>query len=346
VTGELLGVGPLEPLLADPEVDDILVNGPDQVWVDRRGQLVRTSVRFADEASVRRLAVRLVAATGRRLDAAAPYADATLPDGSRLHAVLPPIALGGTCVSIRVLRHRRFDLEGLVTGSGLPSSVAELLRALIAARLATIICGGTGSGKTTLLGALLSAVPAGERLVLVEDAAELAPVHPHVIRLQARQPNIEGAGTVTLRDLVRQALRMRPDRLVLGEVRGAEVVDLFAALNTGHDGSLTTLHANSAADVPPRIEALAALAGLPRAASHSQLAATVRVVVHVRRTAEGRRQVSEVAMLEPDPDGLVRPITALNIVASRPSHGPAAGELARLLADRGVSVPELLGVPS
>lgn len=342
VTSELLGAGPLESLLADPEVDDILVNGPDQVWVDRRGQLVRTSVRFADEATVRRLAVRLIAATGRRLDAAAPYADATLPDGSRLHAVLPPVALGGTCVSIRVLRRRRFDLDGLVQGSGLPLSVADVLRALVSARLAAVISGGTGSGKTTLLGAMLSAVPAGQRLVLVEDAAELAPVHPHVVRLQARPPNVEGAGTVTLRDLVRQALRMRPDRLVLGEVRGAEIVDLFAALNTGHDGSLTTLHANSAADVPPRIEALAALAGLPRAAAHSQLAATVRVVVHLRRTVDGRRQIGEVALLLADRDGFVRPVTALDSTTSPPARGPAAAALARLLADRGVPVPELL----
>jgi pilus assembly protein CpaF len=346
VTSELLGAGPLEPLLADPEVDDILVNGPDSVWVDRRGQLVRTTVQFADEATVRRLAVRLIAATGRRLDAAAPYADATLADGSRLHAVLPPVALSGTCLSIRVLRRRRFDLDGLVEGSGLPAGVAELLRALASGRLAAVISGGTGTGKTTLLGAMLSAVPPGERLVLVEDAAELAPDHPHVVRLQARPPNVEGAGTVTLRDLVRQALRMRPDRLVLGEVRGAEVVDLFAALNTGHDGSLTTLHANSAADVPPRIEALAALAGLPRSAAHSQLAATLRVVVHLRRTANGRRQIAEIAVLAADGDGLVRPVTALDIRGVRPSPGPAAGELARLLAERAVPVPELLGKPS
>jgi pilus assembly protein CpaF len=342
VTSELLGAGPLEPLLADPEVDDILVNGPDQVWVDRRGQLVRTSVRFADEATVRRLAVRLIAATGRRLDAAAPYADATLPDGSRLHAVLPPVAIGGTCLSIRVLRRRRFDLDGLVGGSGLPSGMADLLRSLVFARLAAVISGGTGTGKTTLLGAMLSAVPVGQRLVLVEDAAELAPVHPHVVRLQARPPNVEGAGTVTLRDLVRQALRMRPDRLVLGEVRGAEIVDLFAALNTGHDGSLTTLHANSAADVPPRIEALAALAGLPRAAAHSQLAATVRVVVHLRRTADGRRQIGEIALLVPDREGFVRPVTVLDALGSRPARGPAARELAQLLTDRGVDVPEVL----
>ena len=324
----------------------MLVNGPDQVWVDRRGQLVLTPVRFADEATVRRLAVRLIAATGRRLDAAAPYADATLADGSRLHAVLPPIALGGTCLSIRVLRRRRFDLDGLVAGSGLPPSVADLLRALVSARLAAVISGGTGTGKTTLLGAMLSAVPAGQRMVLVEDAAELAPVHPHVVRLQARPPNVEGAGTVTLRDLVRQALRMRPDRLVLGEVRGAEIVDLFAALNTGHDGSLTTLHANSAADVPPRIEALAALAGLPRAAAHSQLAATVRVVLHLRRIPDGRRQIGEVAVLMPDRDGFVRPVTALDIQGSSPRHGPAAGELARLLADRAVPIPQLLAAQS
>ncbi|MBC7373776.1 MAG: TadA family conjugal transfer-associated ATPase, partial [Frankiales bacterium] len=219
---EIVGAGPLAPLLADPRVTDVLVNGPHEVWVDRGEGLERTAVRFADDTAVRRLAQRLAAPSGRRLDDAQPWVDARLPDGVRLHAVLPPIATGGTCLSLRLARSKAFRLDELVAAGSLPPDGAALLAAVVTSREAFLVTGGTGTGKTTLLSALLSLVDPRDRLVLVEDAGELAPAHPHVVRLEARPANLEGAGAVTLRDLVRQALRMRPDRLVVGEVRGAE----------------------------------------------------------------------------------------------------------------------------
>ena len=235
---ELAGAGPLEPLLRAPGVTDVLVNGPTEVWVDRGAGLERSEARFPDEDAVRRLAVRLAAAAGRRLDDASPWVDAGLADGTRLHAVLPPVSGSGTCLSLRVLRRCSLDLDDLAARGTLPGDSGALLRTLVARRLAFLVTGGTGSGKTTLLSALLGLVPASERLVLCEDAPELAPAHPHVVRLQTRPANVEAVGEVTLRDLVRQALRMRPDRLVVGEVRGGEVTDLLAALNTGHDGGV------------------------------------------------------------------------------------------------------------
>src|SRR3954470_7144395 len=253
---ELGGAGPLEPLLREPGVTDVLVNGPDQVWIDRGAGLEPTAVRFSDDDAVRRLAVRLAAAAGRRLDDAAPWVDVGLPDGTRLHAVLPPVSGSGTCLSLRVMRRRAYSLDDLDVLGTLPGESGALVRALVARRLPFLVTGGTGTGKTTLLSALLGLVDPAERLVLCEDAAELAPSHPHVVRLLGRPPNVEGAGLVTLRDLVRQALRMRPDRLVVGEVRGAEVVDLLTALNTGHDGGCGTLHANRPGEVPARLEAL------------------------------------------------------------------------------------------
>jgi pilus assembly protein CpaF len=301
---EIAGAGPLEPLLRTPGVTDVLVNGPDQVWLDRGGGLERTAVRFPDDEAVRRLAVRLAAAAGRRLDDAAPWVDVGLPDGTRLHAVLPPVAGTGTCLSLRVLRRCTWALADLDGSGALPGESADLLRALVRRRLAFLVTGGTGSGKTTLLSALLGEADPGERLVLCEDAPELAPDHPHVVRLLTRPPNVEGAGAVGLRDLVRQALRMRPDRLVVGEVRGAEVLDLLAALNTGHEGGCGTLHANRPAEVPARLEALGVAAGLDREAVHSQTAAGLAVVVHLRRTAVGRR-VDELAVVRRG-GGLVR----------------------------------------
>ena len=293
---ELAGTGPLEPLLREPGVTDVLVNGPDEVWIDRGAGLERTDVRFPDDDAVRRLAVRLAASAGRRLDDAAPWVDVGLPDGTRLHAVLAPVSGSGTCVSLRVLRRCSLSLDDLAGLGTLPGSSDRLLRALVARRSAFLVTGGTGSGKTTLLSALLGGVAPAERLVLCEDAAELSPSHPHVVRLHTRPPNVEGVGQVTLRDLVRQALRMRPDRLVVGEVRGAEVSDLLAALNTGHDGGCGTLHANRPSEVPARLEALGGAAGLDRAAVHSQAAAALSVVVHLRRTALGRR-VAELGVL-------------------------------------------------
>ncbi len=316
---ELVGAGVLEPLLSAPGTTDVLVTAPDSVWVDDGSGLRRTSVRFADDAAVRRLAQRLALSAGRRLDEAQPWVDGQLsglgsgdPGGSltvRLHAVLPPIAVAGTCLSLRVLRPATQNLDALIAAGTIDEDAAELLRDVLTARLAFVVSGGTGAGKTTLLAALLAAVPADERIVCVEDAAELAPNHPHLVKLVARNPNVEGAGEVTVRDLVRQALRMRPDRIVVGEVRGAEVVDLLTALNTGHDGGAGTVHANSPAEVPARFEALAALGGLDRAALHSQLAAAIQVVLHVARDRAGRRRLSEVGLLRRADDGRVEVIT-------------------------------------
>ena len=296
VAAELHGAGPLEPLLAEPGVTDVLVNAPDSVWVDRGGGLCRAAVRFADDAAVRALAQRLAAGAGRRLDDASPYVDAVLPDGTRMHAVLPPL-VASTTVSLRVLARRRSDLDSLVAASAMPAEVARLLRGVVAARRAFVITGGTGTGKTTLLGALLGQVPADERVLLIEDAPELAVAHPHVVRLVTRTANVEGAGAVGLRELVRQALRMRPDRLVVGEFRGAEMVELLVALNTGHEGSAATLHANSAADVPARFAALGALAGLPSPAVTSLVASAIDLIVHLRRGRDGRRVVDEIGVL-------------------------------------------------
>ncbi|MFJ4772391.1 TadA family conjugal transfer-associated ATPase [Streptomyces uncialis] len=308
---ELVGTGPLDSLLTDPAVTDVLVSAPDRVWADRGRGLQLTDVTFPDPGAVRRLAQRLAAAAGRRLDDARPWVDARLPDGTRLHAVLPPVAVGSTCLSLRVARPQAFTLTELVAAGTVPPGGDRFLRALLDARLSYLISGGTGTGKTTLLNTLLGLVAADERIVLAEDSAELRPDHPHVVRLEARPANQEGAGLVTLRDLVRQALRMRPDRLVVGEVRGPEVLDLLAALNTGHEGGSGTVHANTAADVPARLEALATAAGLDRAALHSQLAAAVAVVLHLVRDRQGRRRVAEVRVLERAPSGLVVTVPAL-----------------------------------
>ncbi|TKJ27397.1 TadA family conjugal transfer-associated ATPase, partial [Blastococcus sp. CCUG 61487] len=284
---ELAGAGPLDPLLRLPGVTDVLVTGPDRVWIDRGAGLELTEVAFDDDAAVRRLAVRMAAAAGRRLDDASPWVDAGLPDGTRLHAVLAPVA-GSTCLSLRVLRRCSLGMDELAALGTFPGESAALLRALVASRSAFLVTGGTGSGKTTVLSALLGTVAPGERIVVCEDAPELSPGHPHVVSLVTRPPNVEGVGEVTLRDLVRQALRMRPDRLVVGEVRGAEVTDLLAAFNTGHEGGCGTLHANRPGEVPARLEALGVPAGLDRAAVHSQAVAALDVVVHLRRGAAGR----------------------------------------------------------
>jgi pilus assembly protein CpaF len=334
---EIAGAGPLQPLLHDPAVTDVLVNGPTEVWVDRGEGLERADVRFPDERAVRRLAQRLAGATGRRLDDASPYVDARLADGTRVHAVLPPVAANGTCVSLRVPRRRAFTIDELVLAGSVSAAGALVLAAVVRARLAFLVTGGTGTGKTTLLSALLGLAGPGERLLLVEDSAELRPDHPHLVRLEARPANVEGAGEVTLHALVRQALRMRPDRVVVGEVRGAEVVDLLAALNTGHDGGCGTLHANGAEDVPARLEALGTAAGLPRHAVHSQLAAALHVVIHLVRLA-GQRRVAEVAVLDRGGDGLVVAVPAVRFPpAGGLVVGPGAGRLRHLLASRGAA---------
>lgn len=335
---DVVGAGPLEPLLRSPGVTDVLVNGSGRVYVDRGAGLETSDVRFPDDESVRRLAQRLAGLGGRRLDDSTPYVDLRLADGTRLHAVLAPVARPGTVISLRVPRQRVFSLEELVLAGSLTDKAAVLLREIVGARLAFLISGGTGTGKTTLLNALLSAVDPRERLVVVEDASELRPDHPHVVGLEARPPNIEGAGEIDLRTLVRQALRMRPDRLVVGEVRGAEVVDLLAAMNTGHEGGCGTLHANSALDVPARVEALALAAGMDRAAAHSQLASAVDVVLHLSRGPGGTRRLAQIAVPEREDSGLVRMVAAVDVDPDGVSRtGPGAGRLSALVAARAFS---------
>jgi len=324
---DVVGAGPLEPLLRSPDVTDVLVNGCEQVYVDRGQGLERVDVSFPNDESVRRLAQRLAASGGRRLDDATPHVDVRLRDGTRFHAVLAPLARPGTALSLRVPHHRVLSLEELVVAGTVSDEGARLLRLLVSRRLAFLISGGTGSGKTTLLNSLLSLVPADERLVLVEDASELRPAHGHVVGLEARPPNIEGAGEVTLRTLVRQALRMRPDRLVVGEVRGAEVVELMAALNTGHEGGCGTIHANSARDVPARVEALALAAGLGREAAHSQLLAGLDAVLHVGRDHDGHRVLREVAVPVRRGDGLAELRTAVSYRDGRAVTGPGEADL-------------------
>jgi pilus assembly protein CpaF len=326
---EVLGLGPLEGLLADPAVTDVLVNGVGSVWVDRGCGLEAVGVEISDETALRRLAVRLAGQAGQRLDDAAPFVDAFLPGGVRLHAILPPLVEGAAHISLRVPRREAPDLAALQRWGMLDAAVAEMLRGLVRHRVAFVIGGGTGSGKTTLLGALLALVPARERIIVVEDTRELRVAHPHVVHLQARGRNVEGRGEVTLTTLVRQSLRMRPDRLVLGEVRGAEVRELLTAMNTGHEGGCGTLHANSAADVVPRFEALGALAGLDGPAVHTQVASAVQVAVHLGLSG-GVRRVQELAVITREEDR-ARVVEALTLDADGWRDGPGLAQLRRLL---------------
>ncbi|MGN6607225.1 MAG: TadA family conjugal transfer-associated ATPase [Jatrophihabitans sp.] len=287
--------GPLEALLARDDVTDVVVNAPDDVWIDRGHGMERTTLHLGSEPELRRLACRLAAAADRRLDDAQPFADGVLPDGTRLHALLPPLARH-TTLSLRVLGRRRFALDGLAASGTVPATALGLLTELVRARRSFVISGGTGSGKTTLLGALLGEVASDERVLLIEDTPELVVDHPHVVRLVPRGANVEGAGAIGTRELVRQALRMRPDRLVVGEFRGAEFVELLVALNTGHRGSGATVHANAAGQVPARLHALGALAGLSPDVVTTLVAPSLDVVLHLDRGRLGRRLV-EVARL-------------------------------------------------
>jgi pilus assembly protein CpaF len=292
-----VGLGPLEPLLADPEVEEVMVCGTAPVWVERSGRLERTDVAFASEAALRETIERVLAPVGRRVDEAEPLCDARLPDGSRVNVVIPPLALDGPALTIRRFHPRGLGPDDLAAGGTLGAPLLEFLARAVRARCSLLICGGTGSGKTTTLNALSAFIGAGERIVTIEDAAELRLRQPHVIRLEARPPNLEGRGEVTIRRLVRNALRMRPDRIVVGEVRGAEALDMLTALSTGHDGSLTTVHAGSCAEALRRVETLALMAdlGLPHEALRAQVADAFDLVVCQARGADGTRRIVQVA---------------------------------------------------
>ena len=299
------GLGPLEPLLADPSVDEVLVNGDGQVWIERGGVLALTDVEFESDDALMQAVERILAPLGRRVDEASPLCDARLADGSRVNVVIPPLAVDGPSLTIRRFRRSGFSLDDLVENRTLPEPLARFLAERVEAKDTILVSGGTGSGKTTTLGALSGAIPDGERIVTIEDAAELRLRQRHVVRLEARPPNLEGRGEVTIRQLVRNALRMRPDRIVVGEVRGAEALDMLMALNTGHAGSLTTVHANSPEEALRRVETLALMAdvGLPHAAVRAQVAAAFDIVVHQARSAEGARRVTCVAEVVRCPGG-------------------------------------------
>jgi pilus assembly protein CpaF len=297
VEDEVLGHGPLEPLLADPAVADILVNGHDQVYVERKGKLELTNVRFHDNAHLMNIIDRIVSAVGRRIDESSPMVDARLKDGSRVNVIIPPLALDGPVLSIRRFAVEKLTVDDLINFGTLTDPVAQTLRAIVRLRMNVLISGGTGAGKTTLLNILSSFIPANERIVTIEDSAELQLRQPHVVRLETRPSNIEGRGEVTQRELVRNSLRMRPDRIVVGEVRGAEALDMLQAMNTGHDGSLTTVHANTPRDALGRIETMVSMTGIsfPMKALRAQIASAVHIVVQTSRHEDGKRRVTSVA---------------------------------------------------
>jgi pilus assembly protein CpaF len=330
LASEVLGLGPLEACVADPDVTDVLVNGDGSVWLDRGNGGVQRADLDLEPPAARRLAVRLAGLAGRRLDESQAWVDGLLPNGIRLHAILPPLVDGGAHVSLRVPRASAVGLAALRARGMFDGAVEELLRALVRGRCSFVVSGGTGCGKTTLLAAMLAEVPEAERIVVVEDVRELAVAHPHVVRLQGRGPNIEGQGAVRLVDLVRQALRMRPDRLVVGEVRGAEVREMLAALNTGHEGGCGTLHANAPEDVPRRFDALGALAAMPRDAVQTQLSSAVQAVVHVERGVGGRR-VASLSVIRWTGTEAVCDV-ALDVASGR--RGPGWARLATLTGGR------------
>lgn len=293
---EMLGLGPLEPLLADPTIADILVNSHSQVYVERRGKLERTDIRFADDAHLMKIIDKIVSRVGRRIDESSPMVDARLPDGSRVNAIIPPVALDGPIVSIRRFAVVPLKIEDIIQYKTLTPEMASILQGLATAKVNMLISGGTGSGKTTMLNILSAYIPASERIVTIEDAAELQLQQPHVVRLETRPPNIEGKGEVTQRSLVKNALRMRPDRIILGEVRGAEAVDMLQAMNTGHEGSLATIHANTARDALSRLENMIGMAdlNLPPKAARQQISSAITAILQIGRLADGKRKVMSI----------------------------------------------------
>lgn len=305
VLNDVVGYGPIQPLLDDDEISEIMVNGPKKVYVEKKGQIQRTNVVFDDDEHVLRIIERIVLPLGRRIDAENPTVDARLPDGSRVNAVIPPVAIDGPCITIRKFRKDKLKIEQLIQFGSLTEHMAEFLRACVRARLNIVISGGTGSGKTTLLNVLSSFIPESERIVTIEDAAELQLQQDHVVRLESRPADLNGRGAVTIRDLVRNALRMRPDRIVMGECRGGEALDMLQAMNTGHDGSMTTIHANSPRDALARLETLVLMAGmdLPLKVVRQQISSAVDLIVQQSRLRDGTRKItsiSEVVGMEGD----------------------------------------------
>ena len=300
IADDILGHGPLERLLADDTVTEIMVNGPHDVWVERQGRLYETTVRFTDDSHLRRIINKMVAQVGRRIDDSSPMVDARLPDGSRVNAVIPPLSLSGPLVTIRKFSNKRLDLNELVRLGTLTGETIDFLQRCVLAELNILISGGTGSGKTTLLNAVSAAISDSERIVTIEDAAELQLKQNHVLRLESRPKNIEGQGEVAIRELVRNALRMRPDRIIVGEVRGAEALDMLQAMNTGHDGSLTTVHANSPRDALARVETMVMMAGydLPLRAIRQQIASALDLVIHLERVEDGTRRVTAITEVQ------------------------------------------------
>ncbi|HEX6705492.1 MAG TPA: CpaF family protein [Albitalea sp.] len=358
VQHEMLGLGPLEPLLHDPTISDILVNGAHQVYVERRGQLSLTDVRFTDDAHLMTIIGKIVSRVGRRVDESSPMADARLADGSRVNVIVPPLALDGPVMSIRRFAVVPLTMEKLIEFKTLTPAMSEVLRCLATAKVNLLISGGTGSGKTTLLNIMSGYIDAGERIVTIEDAAELQLRQPHVVRLETRPPNIEGKGEITQRALVRNALRMRPDRIILGETRGAEALDMLQAMNTGHEGSMTTIHANTARDALSRLENMLAMGGMnmPSKVARAQIASAIHVVIQTNRLTDGNRKlisVSELTGLEGDT------ITMQDVFSFRQTGVEADGRVKgyfqasgvrprfmERLKERGLTLPESFFDPS
>jgi pilus assembly protein CpaF len=300
IADDILGHGPLERLLADESVTEVMVNGPFDVWVERQGRLYETTVRFNDDSHLRRIINKMVAQVGRRIDESSPMVDARLPDGSRVNAIIPPLSLSGALVTIRKFSKQRMEMSDMIQLGTLTTETVEFLQRCVLAELNILVCGGTGSGKTTLLNALSTAIPDADRIVTIEDAAELRLNQRHVLRLESRPKNIEGEGEIPIRDLVRNALRMRPDRIIVGEVRGAETLDMLQAMNTGHDGSLSTVHANAPRDALARVETMVMMAGfdLPMKAIRQQVASALDMIVHLERLEDGSRRVTSITEVQ------------------------------------------------
>jgi pilus assembly protein CpaF len=300
ITDDALGHGPLERLLADDSVTEIMVNGPYDIWIERQGRLYETNVRFDDESHLRRIINKIVAEVGRRVDESSPMVDARLPDGSRVNIIIPPLSLSGPIITIRKFTQNKLQLDDLIRNGTIGAEAVDFLERCVLAELNILISGGTGSGKTTLLNALSAAIPDTHRIITIEDAAELQLTQRHVLRLEARMKNVEGEGEVIIRDLVRNSLRMRPDRIIVGEVRGAETLDMLQAMNTGHDGSLSTVHANSPRDALARVETMVLMAGfeLPVRAIRQQVSSALDLIVHLERLEDGARRVTEITEVQ------------------------------------------------